>query len=326
MTCLSREQIALAATVERDLDEPHLADCVACRSAVADQRAIRELVRRAPAPPLPRARREAIAAEVAAMMEMVPRVGEATEDERAAASQRAWHRIVGAALAVAAAVVVLAHWPTSARPVVPQLEVTAPGEPVSTAVRSTPADAERPAIARADGAAEFTRAVVADRDVISLRAGAITLDALDAHEVEVTLRGTTVRVDHAKVRVLAQAGAIASVMVFAGSAEVTAGGRRTVIEAGTVWVPDAIGPAAALGEFRAGWEALREGRARDAIAAFDRATDPVVAEDAAYWAAVAAERAGARDAARRFTAFVARFPDSPRVEAARRAIARVTRR
>jgi hypothetical protein len=76
--------------------------------------------------------------------------------------------------------------------------------------------------------------------------------------------------------------------------------------------------------FREGWTLLRASKHRDAIAAFDRATDPVVAEDAVFWAAVAAERASDRaDAARRYADFVTRFPASPRIEAARTAVKRL---
>ncbi len=76
--------------------------------------------------------------------------------------------------------------------------------------------------------------------------------------------------------------------------------------------------------FQDGWAALHAGRDADAIAAFDRATDPSVAEDASYWAAVAAERAGdVADAARRMRDFIARFPTSPRVGAARAALDRL---
>jgi hypothetical protein len=75
--------------------------------------------------------------------------------------------------------------------------------------------------------------------------------------------------------------------------------------------------------FRTGWRALRGGRFADAIAAFDRATDPVVAEDAVYWAAVAAERGGdAAEARRRFARFLTRFPRSPRAAAVRAELAR----
>jgi TolA-binding protein len=59
-------------------------------------------------------------------------------------------------------------------------------------------------------------------------------------------------------------------------------------------------------------------------AAFDRANDPVVVEEAMFWAAIASERAGNLDeAARRLRTFVERFPSSPWLEAARAAIARV---
>ena len=51
--------------------------------------------------------------------------------------------------------------------------------------------------------------------------------------------------------------------------------------------PEPVTPTGAAAAFRNGWEALRAERYRDAIAAFDRASDPVVAEDAAYWAAAA---------------------------------------
>jgi TolA-binding protein len=72
--------------------------------------------------------------------------------------------------------------------------------------------------------------------------------------------------------------------------------------------------------FRAGWEALRAARYADAIAAFDRATDPAVAEDAMFWAAISAQRAGqADDARKRLDVFLATFPESPRAESARRA-------
>jgi hypothetical protein len=73
--------------------------------------------------------------------------------------------------------------------------------------------------------------------------------------------------------------------------------------------------------FREGWEALREQRFDAAITAFDRASDPVVAEDAAFWAAIAAQRAGRTDdARRRLTNFLQRFPASPRADDARTAL------
>jgi hypothetical protein len=76
--------------------------------------------------------------------------------------------------------------------------------------------------------------------------------------------------------------------------------------------------------FERGWIALREARYADAITAFDRATDAAVAEDAAYWAAIASARAGdRRDAARRLSAFVATFPASARLGEARALLVRL---
>jgi len=319
MTCLTPAQRAMAA--ERDDDDPHLADCLACRGAVAEQRAVRALARRAPAPPLPRQRREAIAAEVlsrsyalSARRTLLARAG-----------------MTGAALAAAAAIVALIVWPAP-EATVAQVELGA-SEVQTLAVRGVTAELEpalppRPpraaAIVRARGDAELTRLTLEDREVLQLRSGTLIVDARNAREVEITMRGATVRVEDAKLCVVVRGGVIATVSVFAGSAEVTAHGKLTVVEAGIVWVPDAIGPREAFREFRVGWSALRDGNLRPAIAAFDRARDPVVAEDATYWAAVAAERAGDRDdAARRFAGFVELFPASPRAESAKLALVRV---
>ena len=80
---------------------------------------------------------------------------------------------------------------------------------------------------------------------------------------------------------------------------------------------------AAVRAFQIGWEALRDSRYADAILAFDRATDPSVVEDARYWAAVAAARAGlAPDAQARLRAFLKEFPGSPHAAQARAALLR----
>jgi TolA-binding protein len=88
--------------------------------------------------------------------------------------------------------------------------------------------------------------------------------------------------------------------------------------------PDAPPPPdPALVAFRTGWSELRDGHNADAIAAFDQAlASPIVAEDAAYWAAVAARRSGDRDgAAKRFRAFLVAYPASPHAAAARAELA-----
>ncbi|MEO7731514.1 MAG: hypothetical protein ABIY55_11115, partial [Kofleriaceae bacterium] len=233
-------------------------------------------------------------------------------------------------LAAAAAVLALALWPaphaTVAGVDLALAEDTAPPAVRGVIAEVVPAPPARlPALVRASGAAEFTRLTVEDREVLELRNGTVTVDARNAREVEITMRGTTVHVEDAKICVGARAGVIGTVTVFAGSAEVTSRGKLVVVEAGMVWVPDAVGPSTALREFRAGWAALRDGNLRVAVDAFDRARDPVVAEDAAYWAGVAVERLGdRRDAARRFAGFVELLPGSPHADTARIALARVT--
>lgn len=91
------------------------------------------------------------------------------------------------------------------------------------------------------------------------------------------------------------------------------------------WAPDAPTrlprPTPTLDAFRIGWQALRAGHYADAIHAFDRATAPAVAEDASYWAAVAAARSGDQPAAqRRLRAFLQAYPTSPHAAEARAAL------
>lgn len=320
MRCPAPGELARIASGE--LDDDHVAGCVACRAALADQRAVRELVRRAPAPPLPRPRREAIAAEVLARS-----YAAAERRDRPRWAMRAGLATAGLAAAIAVALLVLPR--DRPRPTVARVEL-ASLEPVSLAVRGVelevapPRPPPPPAVIRPGALAELTRLTLEDRDVLELRNGSVTIDARNAREVEITLRGTTVHVDHGKICVVARGGVIETVSVFAGSAEVSARGKAVVVEAGMVWVPDAVGAGPAMREFQAGWSALRGGDLRGARAAFDRARDPVVAEDAAYWAAVAAERADDRgEAARRFASFVDLFPGSPHADSARVALARV---
>lgn len=78
-----------------------------------------------------------------------------------------------------------------------------------------------------------------------------------------------------------------------------------------------------LRAFREAWLALRAGRDADAVALFDTAAaNATVAEEAVYWAAIAATRAGDRtDGRARLRGFVQRFPRSPYVDQARRVLA-----
>jgi TolA-binding protein len=125
------------------------------------------------------------------------------------------------------------------------------------------------------------------------------------------------------------------VRVFAGSVEITQGPRVVVISAGETWTldapaaPPAPAPAPAATEtpshFAAGWAHLRAERFADAARELTLAADePGVAEDAAYWAAVAWARGGepvrARDA---FTAFLAAHAGSLRAGEAHLALGRL---
>jgi TolA-binding protein len=180
--------------------------------------------------------------------------------------------------------------------------------------------------------ADFARERMAEQDIVTLHDGELAIDSRGREPVTIVSGDTRVAVTSSRAVVVARAGVIVTARVFAGSAQVTAAGKRVVIDAGDVWRREAPiertdnGPTTSLAAFRQGWEALRDKRYAEAIAAFDRATDPVVAEDAAFWAAIASERAGYRDdAATRLRAFIARFPASLRIETAHAALDRVTR-
>jgi tetratricopeptide (TPR) repeat protein len=169
------------------------------------------------------------------------------------------------------------------------------------------------------GDADFTRDAYATHDSIQLRDGTISIDARDRFPVAVAIGDTTINVANAHVEIRAAHGVIVSAHAFAGSVERTSPESKAIISAGEVWTP--APPAAALAAFRAGWSALHEGRNADALAAFERASDPVIAEEAAFWAAVAAQRADDREgAAQRFRAFLDAYPQSTRADAARAAL------
>jgi TolA-binding protein len=179
-------------------------------------------------------------------------------------------------------------------------------------------DAPKPA--KVAGAGTFDRV----GDTVKLEQGEVTIDSVGTKAASVTHGDTAVSVRGARVKVIAKRGVIAQVHVFAGSAEVTVAGKKVIVEQGTIW--DRNGAREdSLAAFRTGWELLRAGDNAGAITAFDQASDDVVAEDAAYWAAIAAERMGnTTDALARFRAFVLRFPKSPRAESATTSIARLS--
>lgn len=346
-SCPEPERLAAAAAGEdRDAAE-HALRCPTCRAQFDDQRQMRRLLGALPDPPPTASERERLAAGLLARLD-------APAGRRPLA-----HLALGGCLAAAAVALVL--WgigargpqvarqhgapprdaalagssapttaaaldppaPRDAAPSARPLDAGSPIEPRAPAAPPT----SHPAIAAAklSGGAQFGRATRSGRDVIDLHDGELTVDTRWTAPAEIQLGTTAIRVANAKVTVTVRTGVLETVAVFAGSVELSSGARSTIVTAGRVWEapaePPASDPAASLDAFREGWAALQQNRLAKAIAAFDRATDPVVYEDAAYWAAVATYRAGDRaDARRRFTDFLARFPRSPRADAARSAL------
>lgn len=199
-------------------------------------------------------------------------------------------------------------------------------DPVPTTPAPAPARPSVPVVvsAKIDGAGEYSRDVGGDRDVVTLARGDVTVDSIGARPIAVVRGDTSVVAASAKAQVVAKRGVIAQVTVIAGSVEVTVAGKRVVIEQGMTWDRNASREDS-LAAFRTGWEALRAGDNAAAIAAFDRATDEVVAEDALYWGAIASERVNdATGAITRYRALVETFPKSPRVLAAEAAILRLS--
>ncbi|HEU0030205.1 MAG TPA: hypothetical protein VFQ53_06225 [Kofleriaceae bacterium] len=201
------------------------------------------------------------------------------------------------------------------------------------------------AVTSTGATADDTRVAIASaRAKVSARGGVIQNVAVFAGSVEVTRAGKTYVVTAGEVwerpadEPAASTGA-SPTTASTGAPPTTTGAPPTTASTGaprtTTGAPPTTAttgappmtPAAALAAFRDGWTALRAGQYEAAIAAFDRATDPVIAEEAAFWAANACERAGRLDdAARRYRAFVDRFPGSARAGSARTAIDRSQRR
>ena len=328
MRCPDPEQLAAAVTEADHATLAHLDDCVACSALLDSQRQIHVLVQAIPAATLSRAHRETLAAEILARADAVP------------PSRRS--RVVpliGVALAIAAIVAVLAYLP--GHRAAPKQTAVAPPTPAPrpqiTPIPEPPAPAPAQVIApspptpapvalakaRIGGSGAFAREARGTRDVVTLAGGDLTVDAVGTRAVSVVSGDTDVAVHGARVKVIAKRGVIAQVAVFAGSAEITVAGKTVVIEAGMTWDRNASREDS-LAAFRTGWEALRAGNNADAVAAFDRATDDVVAEDALYWAAIASERLhDDPSAVRRYRDLLDRFPKSPRASSAEAAIARL---
>jgi hypothetical protein len=327
MACPAPARLAAAASGEDAFATAHAADCTRCATTIAQQRELVSVARTMLRPPAPLSdqRRRALAAELMARSDAMT---SPVRDPRVPIS------IAVGALAAAAIALVLVERRGSVHAVAPTIELAvveaappisdrsvAPGDPA-------PVDVRRPAELFARDA-DFLREQRDWSDVVTLRAGELSIDARDREPVTVIAGDTRLRISRARVTVVARKNAIVTAHVFAGTAELTRGSERHLITAGEVWTPptaapEPTSPTASLDAFRAGWQALHAQRYDAAIAAFDRATDPVVAEDATFWAAIACERAAKTgEAATRLHTFLERFPASPRADAARAALARV---
>jgi TolA-binding protein len=322
MSCPSEARLAAAASGEDPQVIEHSRECLRCRAAVMEQRQLLSSVRQLAKPALRPERRAALAAEVMAASDF------ATPRWRG-------ERVMGIAATVVAmaavtTLVVASRPPAGEVPHRP--EVASHDEPATKSAQRTrldPVAAPQRAAIIGKGAV-YARQQRGDDDVITLRDGEVSVDATDAEPVVVVAGDTRVMIAASRAKVVARRGVIVTTHVFAGTANVTTNGRSQVIDAGDVWMrppePKPIPESTdSLAAFRRGWEALRAQQHDEAIAAFDRATDPVVAEDAAFWAAIATERAGDKaGAATRLRDFLERFPQSPRAETARAALLRVT--
>ena len=305
MTCLSAAAIARAATTG-EVDD-HVEDCLTCRRRLALERDAQKAAQRLPVPALPAARRRALAAEILAIAEREPPVRR--RPWRAAATA-----IAGAA-AMAAAIALSTWWPgRTAELAVPRPVASAPEE--LAIATSSVAHIEAPPVPaapriEASGGARLSQRVGGARDVVTLVEGVVEIDTRSARDVDVHVGDSVVRVDDATVRIRAHQHAIVSVQVVLGAARVTSPEQHVTLQRDSLWFPGPPAKERSLAAFQDAWIALRAGHNREAIALFDRATDPVVAEEATYWAAIAARRSGDRTlAAERIADFLRRFPRS----------------
>jgi hypothetical protein len=326
VSCPAPARLAAAVSGEDAAALAHARDCVTCRGIVEEQRDVIASARMMRVPPLRAEHRAALAAEVMAQTDF--------ED-----AQRPWRgervMAVAASIVAIAAVITIVfalRRPQGMAPEAPS--IASIDEPAIESVQIAQLDPVAAPLRAAvvSVGADFARAQHGDVDVVTLHDGVVSVDATETEPVTIVAGDTRVTIASSRVKVIARRGVIVTTHVFAGTAEVSSNGRSQVIDAGDVWMrapeptPAQVKAGDSLAAFRVGWEQLRAHHYPQAIAAFDRATDPVVAEDAAFWAAIATERAGDTDgAATRLRAFLERFPTSPRADTARAALERVTK-
>ena len=286
MSCATHDQLASG-----EVDTAHADACLVCRRELAAQQAMRLQVAVLPAPRLDADRKRALAAEVMARADLHDDVREVSSRTRRVAIGGVV--LGGVALAAAALLALFVHDEGAASSPGMARGASDVGDPRADAVDRTATSNAATSNAATSNAAT---------------SNAATSNALTASN---TSTASTAPIDVGpRVEPARKPKVDGSRQVFGATTD----------RHGQAIERDLLVEQSPVVAFRAGWEALRARRYDDAISAFDRATDPAVAEDAAFWAAIAAQRAGRSDDARkRLDAFLAEFPDSPRAESARRA-------
>ncbi|MBL8621304.1 MAG: hypothetical protein JNK64_08375 [Myxococcales bacterium] len=311
MSCPSEARLAAAVAGEDPAAAAHAAGCPRCAPIVADGRAIRAALAALPSPS-PRRRAEVLA-------EVLAEVERDAAGTRTATPRGRW-RVALAAIVVAAMVTgaaagvgavrqrVSARRSMAAEVLTPATTASRPARRVGVAPRATAIATAAPAVI-APPAMEAAPIAPSPIAPPVMEAAPIAPSPIAPPAIAPPAGGAAI---DGRRRI---ASSTASPLREPAPRAV-----ETVDEPAAPPAPPPIGVAA----FRAGWEALRAGQPLVARAHFDRAGDPAVAEDAAYWAAVASERAGDRlEAARRFRQFAQAFPASPRAADARAAAARL---
>lgn len=299
MTCLSAVQVARIASGE--LESSHPSECLTCRRRVDENRQTRQLLAALPVPRL--TRKHAIAAELFARIEQ-------REPDRTPVRRYGWLAGGAVAATAAASMLLLVREPTTEpRPAIAITETIdvatslAENEQVAPALPAPRLDAS--------SGARISHVIGDERDIVTLTDGTLDIDTRASRDVDVRIGNTVVHIADAAVTVRARKQAIVNVHVVVGAAHIDAPDGHVTLERDALWTPTPSATQLSLAAFRDGWIALRAGQHREAIAQFDRVTDPVVLEEAMYWAVIAAHRAGDRDLAReRTAAFLRAFPQS----------------
>lgn len=314
MRCLDDAAIArLASTGQAD---PHAETCIACRNRIDRDRDIAASVAALPSASLSASRQRELGAEILSTAQFL----------RQPRARRLPTFAVASGLAVAAAcgLLLVKQTPSEA----PTVSVAVHDDSDQTSIKTNIVSADDPAPPDdsapreapphidVSAGAMLSHEVGDTQDTISLVDGTLTLDTRASRLVEVHVGTTSVRVANSSVIVTARARRVISVQVVVGSARIDSAAQRVTLQRDSLWMPSVSDTAQhSMAIYRQAWLALRSGKNREAMDLFDRVTDPVAREDATYWGAIAAKRAGDSDVARkRIERFLAEFPHSEYVE------------